>query len=97
MTIITVGVKKLKDNLSSYLKEAHSGTVVLITDRDRVIAELHEPVLNIRGLAEPSLQAEWIREGKLIPPKSEKTSCTASPLHSKEGTSARLIDLDRGE
>jgi antitoxin (DNA-binding transcriptional repressor) of toxin-antitoxin stability system len=38
-----VGVKALKNNLSRYLKLAKEGETILITDRDEVIAEMHEP------------------------------------------------------
>jgi antitoxin (DNA-binding transcriptional repressor) of toxin-antitoxin stability system len=36
----TVGVKQLKARLSEYLRLVRSGEVVLVTDRDEVVAEL---------------------------------------------------------
>jgi antitoxin (DNA-binding transcriptional repressor) of toxin-antitoxin stability system len=39
----TVGLKQLKKNLSTYLKEARSGVRILITDRNEWVAELREP------------------------------------------------------
>ena len=36
----SVGVKVLKDNLSKYLRMVRDGEVVLVTDRDEVIAEI---------------------------------------------------------
>ena len=39
----TVGIKDLKNNLSAYLRDVRRGARVLVTDRDRVVAELHEP------------------------------------------------------
>jgi prevent-host-death family protein len=36
----SVGVKVLKEKLSEYLRLASSGETVLVTDRNRVIAEL---------------------------------------------------------
>lgn len=97
MTIKTVGVKKLKDNLSSYLKEAVSGTVILITDRERVIAQLHEPVVDIRAYEEKSALSEWIREGKLFPPRAKKTECPVSFLRCRQGMSSDLLDGERAE
>lgn len=38
-----VGVKMLKNNLSRYLDLVRQGEVVLVTDRDEVIAELRMP------------------------------------------------------
>lgn len=46
----SVGIKVLKDKLSSYLKLVRQGEVVLVTDRDEVIAEIRQPtpsVLNV--------------------------------------------------
>lgn len=39
----SVGIKVLKDKLSSYLKLVKEGEVVLVTDRDEVIAEIRKP------------------------------------------------------
>ena len=39
----SVGVKVLKNKLSEYLRLAASGETVLVTDRDRVVAELIPP------------------------------------------------------
>jgi prevent-host-death family protein len=36
----SVGVKQLKSKLSEYLRLVRSGEVVLVTDRDEVVAEL---------------------------------------------------------
>jgi antitoxin (DNA-binding transcriptional repressor) of toxin-antitoxin stability system len=38
-----VGIKELKNNLSAYLREARNGVTVMVSDRDTIIAELHEP------------------------------------------------------
>ena len=54
-----VGVKKLKNNLSSYLREVRGGSTVLITDRNNIVAELHEPFTctNVAGAMDPLLQS----------------------------------------
>ena len=36
----SVGVKQLKSRLSEYLRLVRSGEIVLVTDRDEVVAEL---------------------------------------------------------
>jgi antitoxin (DNA-binding transcriptional repressor) of toxin-antitoxin stability system len=38
-----VGVKQLKARLSEYLRAVKAGEVVLVTDRDEVVAELRPP------------------------------------------------------
>ena len=47
-----VGVKQLKARLSEYLRAVKAGEIVLVTDRDEVIAELRPP-------REPSPPLEW--------------------------------------
>jgi antitoxin (DNA-binding transcriptional repressor) of toxin-antitoxin stability system len=41
--MITVGVKRLKARLSEYLRAVRRGEVVVVTDRDEVVAELRAP------------------------------------------------------
>src|SRR5215467_1049695 len=41
----SVGLKVLKNKLSEYVRLAASGETVLITDRDRVVAELVPPAV----------------------------------------------------
>ncbi|MBN1344860.1 MAG: type II toxin-antitoxin system Phd/YefM family antitoxin [Phycisphaerae bacterium] len=63
----TVGVKALKNNLSRYLKLVKQGETILITERDEVIAEMHEPT--IRPAHEGSRWEAFLnrleREGRL--------------------------------
>lgn len=63
----TVGLKVLKNRLSEYVRIAASGETVLVTDRDRVVAELHAP--QDRGsLTFDALLAETMRQGLLSAP-----------------------------
>jgi antitoxin (DNA-binding transcriptional repressor) of toxin-antitoxin stability system len=39
----TVGIKRLKARLSEYLRAVKRGEVVVVTDRDEVVAELRAP------------------------------------------------------
>lgn len=39
----TVGIRELKNKLSSYVRKAEAGDVVIVTDRGRVVAELWPP------------------------------------------------------
>jgi len=38
-----VGVKQLKARLSEYLRSVKAGEIILVTDRDEVVAELRPP------------------------------------------------------
>lgn len=48
-----VGIKVLKDHLSRYLELVRQGEVVLVTDRDEVIAELRAPSQPLVARANP--------------------------------------------
>jgi prevent-host-death family protein len=63
----SVGIKVLKNKLSEYVRLAESGETVLITDRDRVVAEL-VPARNAQSVFvdEPALAA-LVRKGILTP------------------------------
>jgi antitoxin (DNA-binding transcriptional repressor) of toxin-antitoxin stability system len=63
----TVGLKVLKNKLSEYIRIVSGGEVVLVTDRDRVVAELRPP--EGRGpLTSDAVLAEAMRRGWLSPP-----------------------------
>lgn len=64
----SVGLKVLKNRLAEYVRLAASGETVLVTDRDRVVAELSPPR---SGRAENLMDArlaELVRGGLISPP-----------------------------
>ena len=63
-----VGIKALKDRLSEYLRIVASGETVLVTDRDRVVAELIPPRGGRGLLAADSVLADAVRQGWITPP-----------------------------
>lgn len=63
-----VGLKVLKNKLSEYVRLAASGETVLITDRDRVVAELVPPEKTRSPLLADALLAEAVRQGWIRPP-----------------------------
>lgn len=94
----TVGIKDLKNNLSAYLREVRRGTRVLVSDRNEVVAELHEPGA-VYATAEEgnSLLASWARSGVVTLPKRAKAPLPKSPVRLPKGTAARLLNEDRGD
>jgi antitoxin (DNA-binding transcriptional repressor) of toxin-antitoxin stability system len=62
----SVGLKVLKNKLSEYVRLAASGETVLVTDRDRVVAELVPPQPG-RSMPEEAFLAKGVREGWLTP------------------------------
>lgn len=64
----SVGLKTLKNKLSEYVRLAAEGETVLITDRERVVAELTPPApTRASGVADAQL-ADIVRSGVLTPP-----------------------------
>ena len=64
----SVGLKVLKNKLSEYVRLAAGGETVLVTDRDRVVAEIVPPQAGRSPLLSDALLAEAVREGWLTPP-----------------------------
>jgi antitoxin (DNA-binding transcriptional repressor) of toxin-antitoxin stability system len=64
----SVGVKMLRNKLSEYVRLAASGETVLVTDRDRVVAELVPPRQERSPMLADALLADAVREGLLSPP-----------------------------
>ena len=63
-----VGLKTLKNKLSEYVRLAAGGETVLVTDRDRVVAELVPPRAGRAELLGDAQLAEAVRKGWLTPP-----------------------------
>lgn len=63
-----VGIKTLKNRLSEYVKLAAGGETVLVTDRDRVVAELRAPEPGRAERLDDVWLAEAVRSGWLQPP-----------------------------
>ena len=63
-----VGLKVLKNKLSEYVRLVAGGETVLITDRDRVVAELVPPATGRSQAVADVALAEAVRQGWLTPP-----------------------------
>ena len=63
-----VGLKTLKNRLSEYVRLAAGGETVLVTDRDRVVAELVPPGPDRATEVRDALLADAVRQGWLTPP-----------------------------
>ncbi len=62
-----VGIKVLKNKLSDYLRIVSTGETVLVTDRDRVVAELVPPAPGRSPLLSDALLADAVRQGYIRP------------------------------
>jgi antitoxin (DNA-binding transcriptional repressor) of toxin-antitoxin stability system len=64
----SVGLKVLKNKLSEYVRLAEHGETVLVTDRDRVVAELVPPERTRSPVLADALLSEAVRKGWITPP-----------------------------
>jgi prevent-host-death family protein len=86
----TVGLKALKNKLSEYVRLAASGETVVITDRNRPVAEIGPP-----RAASETWRERGIREGWLTPAK--RPFAPLPPRHPIPGYTLEqlMADLDR--
>lgn len=88
-----VGLKVLKNKLSEYVRLVASGETVLVTDRDRVVAELIPPRPGRAETVDDARLADLVRSGLVEPP----TLAGMDPPPSRPigPTAAVLEDLER--
>ena len=96
-----VGIRELKAKLSAYLRDVSRGEVFLVTDRDRVVAELRPPGA---AAAAPERTREdrlerLIAEGAVSAPRRSREDWTWRPQGAglPDGTAGRLMDELRDE
>lgn len=62
-----VGLKVLKNKLSEYVRLAQMGETILVTDRDRVVAEIVPPGAGRSPAVADAVLAELVRKGWVTP------------------------------
>lgn len=93
----TVGVKVLKNKLSEYIRLAAGGERILVTDRDRVVAELVPPEPGRAELLGDARLAEAVRQGWISPPLIRVAEPPARYPVTDLKNLLQEIDHDRGE
>ena len=66
----SIGLKTLKNKLSEYVRLAAGGETVLVTDRDRVVAEIGPPGPTRSSVVADALLVDVFRQGWMTPPIS---------------------------
>src|SRR6476661_10177017 len=66
----SVDMKLFKNKLSEYIRLAAGGETVLVTDRDRVVAELGPPAPDRSPVVSDALLLDAVRLGWIRPPLS---------------------------
>lgn len=64
----TVGIRQLKNKLSEYVRAATGGEIILVTDRDRVVAEISAPRPGRPETVDDAALLALIRTGLYHPP-----------------------------
>ncbi|MGH2759375.1 MAG: type II toxin-antitoxin system Phd/YefM family antitoxin [Actinomycetota bacterium] len=82
--MIAVGLKVLKNKLSEYVRRAAAGETILITDRERVVAELVPPRETRAETISDTILAQAVRDGSITPaafgPGDPPATTGAAPL-----------------
>jgi antitoxin (DNA-binding transcriptional repressor) of toxin-antitoxin stability system len=92
----SVGIKVLKNKLSEYIRIASQGETVLVTDRDRVVAEITAPQAGRRESVADALLADAVREGWVTPPVLKQPVMPRQPVARLREILGDLADA-RGE
>ena len=75
----TVGLRWLNGKLGEHVRLTASGETVLVTDRDRVVAEIVPPRQERNPILADALLAEEVRCGRLTPPALANAGPPPSP------------------
>jgi len=92
-----VGLKVLKNKLSEYVRLAAGGETVLVTDRDRVVAELVPPREGRSPLLADAFLADAVRKGWLTPPVAADSGPPPRQPVAPRRQILRELDADRGD
>jgi len=93
----SVGIKKLKNELSFYLREVKKGSVIMITDHGNVVAEIRTPGREYGQIERDALKQEWIDSNKIFLPAEPPKPLKMMPIHVPVGTVEELLVFERGE
>ena len=90
------GIRKLKDNLSRYIRRIEAGERIAVTVHGRVVAELVPPSMSKAGRR--SRYEELVASGVIRPALEGGDPLEDWPdIRLPAGTAAALIDGDRGD
>jgi len=94
-----VGVRELKAQLSRFLRDVADGETVLVTDRGRVVAELHAPGVPAapESALDRALRRLEARAPLSIGEPQDPSVYRASPVRVAPGTARALLDEGRAD
>lgn len=77
-----VGLKELEEKIGEYVHLAEHGETVLVTDQDRVVAELVPPRRSVVPMASKAPLADAVQKGWVKPATSEVGTPLRLPIAS---------------
>ncbi len=92
-----VGLKVLKNRLSEYVRLAQGGETILVTDRDRVVAELVPPSAARAPRIGDAVLAELMRKGWITPAARPLAGSPPRAPVAKFAQLMRELDEDRSD
>lgn len=92
-----VGLKILKNKLSECVRRAARGETVLVTDRDRVVAELVPPAEHRSEVLADAVLADAVRKGWITPPVVRSTEPVSRAPVAPLASLLRELAEDRAE
>lgn len=92
-----VGIRNLRDGLSSWVKVAASGETVLITERDRVVAELGPPSAGRSLSPADAILADAVRQGWITPAAFPPGPPPRAPSVATLAEILEELDVDRAD
>ena len=92
-----VGLKVLKNKLSEYVRLAQGGETILVTDRDRVVAELVPPRPGRSPAVADAVLADMVRHGWVTPPRRPLAGPPAARPMTSLAELMRELDADRAD
>ncbi|MBN1945331.1 MAG: hypothetical protein JW797_06610 [Bradymonadales bacterium] len=94
-TMKAVGIKKLKAQLSEYIRMARAGEVILVTDRDEVVAEIRPARRHGLAADDPDVLLQDLADACVLSmPAQRKGDWSWSPrgLGLEWGAAQKLLD-----
>lgn len=92
-----VGIRELKSRLSEYVRLAAAGERVLVTDRDRVVAELRAPAGGAAETVSDAVIVDLVRRGLATPPIARQRPAPRSSGTMKLAEILADLDSDRAD
>ena len=97
MIMRAVGLKTLKNKLSEYVRLVAGGETVLVTDRDRVVAEIVPPRAGRSPILSDAMLADAVRQGWIAPPAFTDESVPARKPIMRFRDLMRDLERDRSD